>query len=360
MGDLPSTCEIWPQTPAAKWPLQNQPNHIKVYSPRAGGEYIISLKDGRFLQNECDDHCKARLTTLLVNLRYEDITCPEITSNEIEEARNVAPTSKPERANRILRYLAGKLESEEPGAQVSVDDHFGHRHWTGQDEPGKTYLELLAHSESSAHNNKGLMYLLGGLEKEGLIVAQPPFTWLANQKRPPLQITVTIPGFKRAEVLATADTSSDTVFVAMWFDSSLDGARDSIKRAIRAAGLEPCRIDEKHFSGRIDDEILSDIRQSRFVVADLTHGHCGEVDQGHCGARGSVYYEAGYAHALDLQVIFTCKKRKGDDEDIHFDIRQYNTILWKDEEDLQKRLAARIREVMDARPSRERFVGRMR
>ena len=45
---------------------------------------------------------------------------------------------------------------------------------------------------------------------------------------------------------------------------------------------------------KIDDEIIGEIRRSRFLVADFTHG-----DK---GARGSVYYEAGFAYGLGLPV----------------------------------------------------------
>ena len=54
------------------------------------------------------------------------------------------------------------------------------------------------------------------------------------------------------------------------------------------------------------------------MVADVTHG-----DE---GARGGVYYEAGFAHGLGLDVIFTCDKEHFDD--VHFDIKHRNHILW--------------------------------
>jgi hypothetical protein len=73
---------------------------------------------------------------------------------------------------------------------------------------------------------------------------------------------------------------------------------------------------------------MASIRGSRFVVADFT------------GSRGGVYYEAGFAHGLDLPVIFMC--REGDE--LHFDIRQYNCIFWKADalENAQARLRNRI------------------
>src|SRR5271165_6192652 len=74
------------------------------------------------------------------------------------------------------------------------------------------------------------------------------------------------------------------------------------------------RIDRKEHDGKIDDQIIAEIRRSAFVVADFS------------GHRGGVYYEAGFAHGIGRRVIFTCKQAEIDK--LHFDIRQYNTILW--------------------------------
>jgi tRNA A37 threonylcarbamoyladenosine modification protein TsaB len=66
----------------------------------------------------------------------------------------------------------------------------------------------------------------------------------------------------------------------------------------------------------------------RFLVADFT------------GQRGSVYYESGFAHGLNIPVIYTC--RQDWMEKAHFDTRQYNHIVWKDEQDLYTQLFNRI------------------
>jgi hypothetical protein len=47
---------------------------------------------------------------------------------------------------------------------------------------------------------------------------------------------------------------------------------------------------------------------------------------------------------LNIPVIWTCNKEET--EKIHFDTRQYNTILWEDENDLYERLTKRITAVM--------------
>ena len=109
-------------------------------------------------------------------------------------------------------------------------------------------------------------------------------------------------GYRHLAKLTTESVKSRQAFVAMWFDESMEDVYDgAIKPAIEEAGYKPYRVDMEHFSGRIDDKIIAEIRRSRFLVADFSHGSD--------GARGSVYYEAGFAHGLGLEVIFCCRRR---------------------------------------------------
>ena len=130
----------------------------------------------------------------------------------------------------------------------------------------------------------------------------------------------------------------------MWFDKSMDEAYGSgIRPAIEKAGYRPVRIDEKPHNKKIDDEIIAEIRRSRFVVADFTEGEE--------GTRGGVYYEAGFAHGLNIPVIFTC--RKDSLERVHFDTRQYNHVVWEDFNHLRESLVQRISAVIGDGPGRD-------
>ncbi len=122
------------------------------------------------------------------------------------------------------------------------------------------------------------------------------------------------------------------VFVAMWFDVSMNNARKAIRKAVERYGLQAVFIDEKEHTKLIVPEIFSEIRKSCFVIADLTKN------------RGGVYYEAGYAEGLGKQVILTCKNK--DRKKIHFDVAQKNTIFWDDEGELEKRLSSLISEII--------------
>ena len=117
-------------------------------------------------------------------------------------------------------------------------------------------------------------------------------------------------------------------FVAMWFDASTQAVwKEAIEPAVTDAGFKPIRIDLKEHNNKICDEIIAEIRKSRFLVADFT------------GQRGGVYFEAGYAIGMGLPVIW--QVRRGEPEP-HFDTRQYNHIVYESEEDLRHRLYNRI------------------
>ena len=119
----------------------------------------------------------------------------------------------------------------------------------------------------------------------------------------------------------------------MWFDESMDKAyEEGIRPGIEDAGYRPLRIDRKPDVDKIDDEVISEIRRSRFLVADFTHGDD--------GARGSVYFEAGFAHGLGVPVIYTCHSDAM--EKLHFDTRQYAHIVWDTPEELRNSLHQRI------------------
>jgi len=147
---------------------------------------------------------------------------------------------------------------------------------------------------------------------------------------------VTPKGLLAAEALQIGSNSAQG-FVAMWFDRGLrDVWTNGFDPGIRAAGFRPVRIDDKDYVGGISDEIMAEIRRSRFVVADYT------------GQRNGVYFEAGFALGLGLTVIPTC--RADEIRKLHFDIKHLNTLPWNTPTELVDGLNRRIRAVIGAGP----------
>jgi hypothetical protein len=144
---------------------------------------------------------------------------------------------------------------------------------------------------------------------------------------------ITPEGLIFLEERSAAVAAHSQAFVAMWFAEDMDNVYQSgIEPAITAAGYKAHRIDRHEHINRVDDEILAQIRQSRFLVADFTS------EPGR--PRGGVYFEAGFALGLNIPVIWCARKEM--ESEIHFDIRQYNTIFWGSPGDLKERLYNRI------------------
>lgn len=146
-------------------------------------------------------------------------------------------------------------------------------------------------------------------------------------------------GWEHLESIRSVNVQSEQAFVAMWFDGAMRSVYDDvISVGIENAGFRPHRVDLREHNEKIDDEIIAQIRKSRFVLADFT------------GHRGGVYFEAGYAKGLGLEVIWTCREDHADK--LHFDIRQYNCILWSQEKlgDFRNKIQYRIEAVLGHGP----------
>lgn len=137
-------------------------------------------------------------------------------------------------------------------------------------------------------------------------------------------------GWERAAALSNRSLASKIAFVAMRFnDEMLALWEPAFAPAIKRAGFDPRLANEPAHNDQIDAHIIAELKQCRFVVADVTFAPTG------------VYFEAGYALGMGRPVIWTCREdRKG--SDMHFDTRQYNHILWRTPADLSSQLYYRI------------------
>jgi nucleoside 2-deoxyribosyltransferase len=135
--------------------------------------------------------------------------------------------------------------------------------------------------------------------------------------------------YHRLQEIEATGPNSQNAFVAMSFAPEQTAIwTDVIKPAIEDAGYTPVRVDKYEHTNRIDDEIITQIRRCRFLVADFT------------GQRTGVYYEAGFAHGLGRRVFCICHE---DDKDkLCFDTRQFNHILYTNPGKARTDLAYRI------------------
>ena len=323
-----SICPIW-GTPATEHSTNGRDGR-ESDSPRAGGRYFISRTAEAILKGCHDDALKARLTTWLIDQRRLGVDCPEIDSSTIKDAEARRPLPIGERADQFLRYLSDCERF--PGGGFP---HFSYEHARNRFLLALSWLESAVSPSNIGQQNQEIGFFENYLEEQG---------WTESYElRGRSNSRLTVAGYTRLDDLETTHTPSSRAFVAMWFHASMNEAwRDGIASAVRDTGYDPVRIDQKEHVNRIDDEIVAEIRRARFVVADFTHG-----DK---GARGGVYYEAGFAHGLGIPVIFSCRRDKLND--VHFDTRQYNHIVWEAPEDLRNQLAKRIAAVLGDGPNK--------
>ncbi len=137
-------------------------------------------------------------------------------------------------------------------------------------------------------------------------------------------------GWAKSEEINKSGIQSKKCFVAMSCSDELTEIYENgIKKAVEEAGYQPIFIEREEHNEKICDLIIANIRECKFLIADVT------------GQRQNVYYEAGFAHALNRDVVWTCKHDEIDNA--HFDTRQYNHITWENAEDLRKKLFHRIK-----------------
>lgn len=144
-------------------------------------------------------------------------------------------------------------------------------------------------------------------------------------------ISIMPKGYARIDELQKNTAYGRNVLVAMKFGDETLKLREAIRKGITDAGYIAVFIDEVQHNDFITPELLKHIRDSKFVVVDLTHQNNG------------AYFEEGYAMGLGKSVVQLCQS----DTKLHFDIAQKNTIMWTVETDIPERLTNRIKATID-------------
>lgn len=192
--------------------------------------------------------------------------------------------------------------------------------------PGETLEFDNSHDYSivCAKNPDEAEFYLRSLGDQGLLKLEQPYTGSAIHR-----FAITAEGWKEIDRIESLGVQSSRVFVAMSFSADMKTVyENAIKPAIENAGYHPYRADAHEHTDNIDDVIISQMRASRFMVADFT------------GQKGGVYFEAGFMKGLGRRVIWLC--RKPDFSKVHFDNSHYNFIVYATVEELKERLTNRI------------------
>ncbi|MGI6198466.1 MAG: hypothetical protein ACOYIS_05015 [Candidatus Cloacimonadaceae bacterium] len=238
-----------------------------------------------------------------------------LTEGDLKEGVFV-PSTPLEQVDMLIEYIASKQKS------LSEFVRF---------DSSKDYPICFAKNESdfcfiisSAHK---LGYIKGRGNDNDPIMDNGGRLYLSNDL-----LMLTLDGWGKVQELQKQSPYSKQVFVAFNFDKDrkMKGIYDrAVAPAISECGLTPyTTLDDEH-GNSITDVIIANIRKSRFIIADVTN------------SSQNVYYEAGFAYGLGLEVILTCHDESAE-RDMKFDTSHIKHVLWKDEEDLKAKLINRI------------------
>lgn len=235
------------------------------------------------------------------------------------------PKTFAERVDKILLYLNSRIKHI--GQQISM---------SYQESLSVFFIdrgELVESLQSSHWESRNpddcaheLKYMLDYLTKCSYI----EYTDVTSEEKS-VYISLAPEGYARVDMLQKDTSHGRNVFVAMRFGEETKSLRESIRKGIQNAEYNPEFIDEVQHNNFITPEILKHIRDSKFVVVDLTHKNNG------------AYLEEGYAMGLGKPVIQLCKQGI----ELHFDIAQINTILWQTEEEIPDKLCNRIKATIE-------------
>lgn len=122
-------------------------------------------------------------------------------------------------------------------------------------------------------------------------------------------------------------------FVIMQFTQPYDELyEDVIKRVCEDFGLRAVRADETYGPGLIIADIITDIRESHLVIAEISP------------ANPNVYYEVGYSHAVNKPTILIAEKATK----LPFDVSPFRTLFYENTIGGKKKIEAGLRKHIQA------------
>ncbi len=272
----------------------NKQSGITTYNCPNCGKFVLEKPNPFLLKAQKKENPKAA-AILSYSIRKMQIPdrLPGIDALRIKDIlKNTKLPTPAEQADNLILWLGDN--TEDPGGEKAIS--------------AKKHQAIIG-----AISHANVEYVLKSLFEEGLLEkvrAKDQVTWAKLSFR----------GWKRYEELKRSISDSRKAFMAMKFgDPELDSiVDDHFKPAAEKTGYDLYRLTERPRAGLIDDRMRVEIRTSRFLIADLSHGNQG------------AYWEAGYAEGLGKPVIYTCKKEIFDDseEKPHFDANHHLTIIW--------------------------------
>ena len=179
-------------------------------------------------------------------------------------------------------------------------------------------------TEIGAPSEEFLEQLVEELCEHGIIKITKSDAWPSNLTRF-ANVNLTLDGWEQYRAEKHEEATENYGFLAMQFDESdlEDFVREVVKPTVKKnIGYELLDMRDVGKAGIIDNIMRVQIRDAKFVIADLTHDNNG------------AYWEAGYAEGLGRPVIYICEKEKFESDDgTHFDTNHCTTVFWSKDRD---------------------------
>lgn len=286
------------------------------------GQFLISNSDVAE-----ENHIKESHYLMSAYLRREwelNKKATHIINSIINYEKNITVPDIDEQIDYLLSYIAKKEMNK--GKLVIL-------------QPGLTYPLFFC------KNANEMLFLIQSAQKLELLSYEPPYISIGDEPSYQLQCKLLYKGFARLGEIHKRNLESMKCFVAMSFEDKYDevfekGIKDTIHNDddLKRKGLKVYRVDKDQNiqnNPTIINKIMSGIKQSRFVIADLSgHNH-------------NVYFEIGYAMGFNIPVILICNEEDFQDEakniKIKFDLRGHSIIRYKSVDTLKEPLIDAIK-----------------
>jgi len=215
------------------------------------GTFIISLIDLEYLETSSKE---LRLPLSCATRQGSEAGHPlTLTRANVESFANAHNRSRvSDNLDRLLRITAARAARPNGAALLFPDDDF-------------TLIDCFSVAE--------FRWYIQWLTGDGFLV---------NAAAPTgkIQLTLSLVGWNHIQPLIPQEGQPGQCFVAMWFGEDVELAYEAgIVPAVEKAGFRAVRLDRKEYNNDIGDEIIAEIRNSEFMIADFT------------GQRPNVYYE---------------------------------------------------------------------
>lgn len=225
--------------------LSDHRERLSLICPRCGKFTITRTASGMVEKKELDH----RLSAWIRDRSESNVPVPEIDSNTLNELEGILPNYRVSE-KQIILLRAFERRTLYPGQPIEI-------------------IARCDYPLAWAAGEEEFGYLLRSLMERRLIRKTDGPSDLSASFESNFEITPE--GWTFLDDHARPSAISDQVFVAMSFSQELKCAwNNGIKPALESIGFRPYRVDAAPHLDKIDAKIITEIKNSRFLIADVT------------------------------------------------------------------------------------------